>query len=598
MSRIASVLLGGLSLIDNWVQSPAALEAFRSAFLAANPHYDEVEFVPIVFGGSTTTYEAAQAYEAFGHETGLFEPIPATDNYWIDSATGLAGPRLNQALQSVQAVMDDPERDIVGLVWGHGEADSLLAEQTGDAEFYLEATERLLTILRDAAGGDLPVYLQQAGRVSGPDDLPVLAGFDLIRSAQLDLARSHDWLTIGASIYDLELSDYVHLTEQSAALAAARLVAEWIGTATQPELDVAVFGDQEIILRVTGADDLVLPANVSELFVVDSQRNASITDVALWGDDLIRITTDRTIGNWVNVEYAPAVVLNDPAALNVVSADTELAEPLLYFDEYFALSEPEVPADSDTVAMISAGDRDDEIATGAANDLIHAGAGNDTVYAGAGNDDVFAGRGHDIIVGHEGDDRLFGGDGEDRLKGDDGADTQYGGDATDLVTGDGGDDVMFGGKGGDRLFGGAGDDVVFGGSDRDVAYGDAGHDRLYGGDDHDVLYGGAGADLFDGGAGWDRMVTGADGAQDEFVFVYDAVLDQGSGRDRIEGFEVGIDKIVLENTSFAALDFSSFVRDGVEGTAISYAGSADVEGVILLEGITAAQLGDGDFVFI
>lgn len=95
---------------------------------------------------------------------------------------------------------------------------------------------------------------------------------------------------------------------------------------------------------------------------------------------------------------------------------------------------------------------------------------------------------------------------------------------------DGGDDIIFGSALANDLKGGGGADDL---------WGLAGNDTLSGGLGEDELFGGAGADVLDGG--------GSDGARDVFHFL--SRSDSGltvSTRDRISGFELGVDKIHLD----------------------------------------------------
>lgn len=190
---------------------------------------------------------------------------------------------------------------------------------------------------------------------------------------------------------------------------------------------------------------------------------------------------------------------------------------------------------------------------------------DDDLTCGTGDDHARGGRGRDRIDGDRGDDRLEGGAGHDRLTGGWGEDSVDGGFGNDRIRGEQGDDVLSGGRGWDVLMGGADDDVL---------NGDQGRDRIFGGD---------GADVLTGGAGRDRL-TGGDGA-DEFVFA------TGAGRDRIVGFEDGIDRIVF--TSGAdSLDDLRIVQRG-DDVRIGYAG-----GFIEMQDVDASLLGVEDFVFL
>lgn len=199
-------------------------------------------------------------------------------------------------------------------------------------------------------------------------------------------------------------------------------------------------------------------------------------------------------------------------------------------------------------------------AGGVGADRILATSLRDEVRAGRGDDQVNAGGGNDVVYGEDGDDRLFGEGGHDRLHG--GA----------------GDDVMAGADGHDQIFGAAGDDVAAGG---------AGNDILYGGDGADRLSGGAGADRLDGGPGDDRL-DGGPGA-DRFVFA------PGWGRDRIEDFTPGEDRLDFSRTAFGS--FAEVLERAVVtpggATILRAADGASLR----LEHVALADLSAGDFLF-
>ncbi len=162
------------------------------------------------------------------------------------------------------------------------------------------------------------------------------------------------------------------------------------------------------------------------------------------------------------------------------------------------------------------------------------GAGNDTVQGLANsNDTVIGNGGDDSLKGLSGNDTLYGGNGNDKAYGDAGNDTAYGEAGNDSLTGGAGNDTLFGGGGNDRITAGDGNDSLTGG---------AGNDWLKGGNGSDSLNGGSGNDTLYGGAGNDRM-KGADG---EDTFIY-GPTDEGD--DRISGFEVGTDLIILNDVN-------------------------------------------------
>jgi Ca2+-binding RTX toxin-like protein len=135
--------------------------------------------------------------------------------------------------------------------------------------------------------------------------------------------------------------------------------------------------------------------------------------------------------------------------------------------------------------------------------------------------------------------------------------SQNGGNGNEAITGSGGEDRLDGGNGNDVLNGLGGHDLLKGGNGSDSLYGGSGNDFLLGENGNDLLFGGAGADIFHFG--------------------------RGGGRDIVFDFEVGVDRISLEDGMAVAGDHTSDVNgDGVLDTTLAFThggGSAVLLGV-------------------
>ncbi|PTW51015.1 calcium-binding protein [Rhodovulum kholense] len=222
------------------------------------------------------------------------------------------------------------------------------------------------------------------------------------------------------------------------------------------------------------------------------------------------------------------------------------------------------------------GHGDDLIFGSDGDDALRGDAGRDRLHGNAGEDVLDGGAGNDVLAGYEGDDTLAGGTGDDTLRGEDGRDALYGNDGNDFLDGGAGADLMVGGAGDDTyVVNDPGDRVVEledGGTDRvlasvdlalrdfgreierldllgnddlaaigngrsNVIAGNAGNNLIDGAWGDDQLCGGAGDDTFRDSPGNDRICGGA--GADRFV------LDANTGYDRVQDFEVGVDRIVL-----------------------------------------------------
>jgi Ca2+-binding RTX toxin-like protein len=165
-------------------------------------------------------------------------------------------------------------------------------------------------------------------------------------------------------------------------------------------------------------------------------------------------------------------------------------------------------------------------------------------------------------------------------------------------------DLVYAGRGNDSVGGGSGDDILFLGAGNDTAFGGSGNDRIDGGVGDDLIFGGPGNDTLSGGAGNDTLTGGQ--SSDVFVFntftagEIDTITDFNpialnthafftppSGRLQ---FHLGVDPDELDPlTAFASLDIS----DADAGATITIAGH-----IIILEGVFAADISVGDFIFL
>ncbi len=161
-----------------------------------------------------------------------------------------------------------------------------------------------------------------------------------------------------------------------------------------------------------------------------------------------------------------------------------------------------------------------------------------------GDDRLLGGGGNDALLGGPGRDRMEGGRGDDSFAVDDGGDVVVEADregedtifaALSWTLGDTVENLVLTAEAGaaeglgNRL-----DNTLVGNDDRNVLKGLQGDDHIFGRGGDDVIHGGEGRDLLDGGAGGDR-------------FAFEAVGESrtGAARDRIEGFERGLDLIDL-----------------------------------------------------
>jgi serralysin len=220
--------------------------------------------------------------------------------------------------------------------------------------------------------------------------------------------------------------------------------------------------------------------------------------------------------------------------------------------------------------------------------VIESGAGNDTVNGLDGNDRIDGGADNDMLDGGAGDDQLFGMGGDDLLVSGIGSDTLIGGTGNDTYTVDNTGDVIVEGFG-------AGLDTVFTSigyklSDDIERLGVNGATTTYaidliGNARANEISGNDGANMIAGQGGSDTLI-GYGGAD---TFAFTSSIYVGSV-DLILDFQVGVDKIWLDDGEFAGLSF------GTLAAGAFYAGTAahDIDDRIIYDSTSGALYFDAD----
>jgi len=209
-----------------------------------------------------------------------------------------------------------------------------------------------------------------------------------------------------------------------------------------------------------------------------------------------------------------------------------------------------------------------------------------TITGTAGDDTLTGNESPETIQGQNGNDQLFGNAGQDTLLGGDGADTLTGGPDLDILQGGLGDDA-YQNPNGDQVLENVneGMDTVFsnrsytlgvnlerltltgsgpirgvGNFQNNRIQGNRGNNHLQGNGGNDRLIGGSGNDILIGGIGNDTL-TGGMGNQSRDRFIFDINRSFKAARmgvDTITDFTRGLDKILLDRSTFRALNTLSF----------------------------------------
>ena len=287
----------------------------------------------------------------------------------------------------------------------------------------------------------------------------------------------------------------------------------------------------------TGIDTLTGAAG-NDIYTVDTTAD-TINELAGGGTDTVKSSVTYTLGATSNLEN---LTLTGSSAIN------------------------------------GTGNALNNIITGnTANNTLNGGDGNDTLNGAAGIDTLTGGAGNDTYVVDTTTDTIneAAGAGTDIVQ----ASVTYTLGATSNLenltltgssaingTGNALNNIITGNAANNTLNGGDGNDTLNGGN---------GIDSLIGGNGNDILAGGSGNDVLTGGGGNDQFLYNTNAA-----FVASAV-----GVDTINDFSVGIDKIVLDKTTFTAIA-------SVAGTGFSLAGE-----FASVASDTAAAISAADIVY-
>lgn len=333
------------------------------------------------------------------------------------------------------------------------------------------------------------------------------------------------------------------------------------------------------------------PGIFGSLDALASEQNAAINNSTFQGgsdSETFTIAPEGTQAVFSRVDPNPAtqpISTTDQFQINGAAGDdrlsiADLSGTSLQRATFLAGAGNDVlDASQVAIPIVARGDEgDDQLTTGKSDDTVAGGLGNDVIVGGAGKDTLIGGLGDDRFTWNPGD-------GTDVIRGNAGTDTSITNGSQDAeiltLTQSGSSAILerlsqtpfemnltstegieFNGAAGNDILalsdlsetdvqllkfsGGEGDDILIGsGTDRALqANGDQGSD---------FLIGGSGENRFNGGIGDDRLVAGS--GNNQFVFESEQPFSTESlSTDTLIGFKPGMDKIVLDSTTFTALE--------------------------------------------
>ncbi|WP_103670567.1 calcium-binding protein [Pseudanabaena sp. BC1403] len=307
------------------------------------------------------------------------------------------------------------------------------------------------------------------------------------------------------------------------------------------QFDIKTGSGNDTVIQSAIINGAVLRANdVIRTGAGNDIINAGLGDDSVYGGDGI----DRLIADFSIVDTGSGLTFNGGtqfgSAFRNVSSTSSTRLDSIFFDR----------VEEFTVTGTS---KNDTITTYGGNDIINGGAGNDTIRTGAGNDVIDGGDGNDILDGGAGNDKLFGGKGSDTYIVDSIGDSVVEPIlSTEIDTVEASITYTLGLNLENLTLTGSGAINGTGNSLNNTLLGNSRNNTLNGGDGNDTLIGGGGNDILIGGAGNDVLTGG--GNNDLFLYNTNTAFRSGAvGIDRITDFVKGSDKIVLDKTTFTAL---------------------------------------------
>jgi Ca2+-binding RTX toxin-like protein len=308
------------------------------------------------------------------------------------------------------------------------------------------------------------------------------------------------------------------------------------------QFDIKTGSGNDTVIQSGIINGVVLRANdVIRTGAGNDIINAGLGDDSVYGGDGI----DRLIADFSIGDTGSGLTFNGGtqfgSAFRNVSSTSSTRLDSIFFDH----------VEEFTVTGTS---KNDTITTYGGNDIINGGAGNDTIRTGAGNDVINGGDGNDILDGGAGNDKLTGGKGNDTYIVDSIGDSIFETSTliTEIDTVEASITYTLGANLENLTLTGSGAIDGTGNSLNNILIGNSRNNTLKGGDGNDTLIGGGGSDILVGGAGNDVLTGGL--GNDLFLYNTNAAFNSGSvGIDRITDFIKIADKIVLDKTTFTAL---------------------------------------------
>lgn len=273
-----------------------------------------------------------------------------TSPYWGDFTASLY-TNFKNAVTSIGGKLEF-------VLWVQGEQDAFVGSPTATEANYTSTLNSLITEIRsDIVNGsdqtNLPFIISQLGRTtSGSLDSDIQA----IRNALHNVATTTVDCHLGANIYDMPLSDTVHLTPAGYTIHGQRMaqtVLYILGNVSYyrgPQIASAALADTstiDISITHSGGTTFNPTSGITGFEIFDDGVPVAISAAVRHSPTVIRLTLGAAVTGSVTARYMYG---SNPVVTGVVVDDSSLVLPLEMSGNFFAVS-----AVSSTITMVLSG---------------------------------------------------------------------------------------------------------------------------------------------------------------------------------------------------------------------------------------------------
>ena len=245
-------------------------------------------------------------------------------NYWWDNDNNVAGPALNNFHNEVSNAGITPTT----VLWAQGEEDSHdIGNNTSESD-YKSALEAVFNNIR-ATYGNVNFYIQHIGRRTSFSNI---GGVQVIRNIQKELITENSWCYSAAEIYDLDLHDQVHLTDNAYVTAAQRNAASLLNQTGAMGLEIISASRSGSTISVNllhdGGNDFTPTNNIDGFKFFDNGSEISISSAIKANSTTIAITLANIPSSGIETLYYGYDSLSSINIANIVTDNAALPKPL------------------------------------------------------------------------------------------------------------------------------------------------------------------------------------------------------------------------------------------------------------------------------